>query len=442
MRNKAGKKNIGRRDFLRTSLAAAAAAGITSSFEYARAAVSPGITITGMYRTQIRGLGGIIVRLETNKGITGYGECRDLDRGSRAMLDTFAPHIVGKNPTDIESIYNTMMEHYTFPENMANLEQSGTGAVSGIETACWDIMGKVNNVPVYKLLGTRLRDKIPMYADTDSNQHEDVVSRVEKGFKHYKCDMYLSRIARGNYTTSETPNNFGYREITINQAGLDQMHAYMEEYRNTLKSFGEPYASAPVGSDHYQGYNARDQISVESAIALANTLHDHNPNGYVEDIIDWWIDDCSGLPSKAVADGTEMGIQTGEDMFGFEQCKRFSDIGAFTNFHPEPNTFGGLNQTLMASKYADSKGVVTYHHNSSGPLAMASYAHLAAVTPGFVAMEYHQMDRLWHDDMIDGVEKPMIQDGFTFVPEGPGLGVTLNAEQLEAHNASEWTKII
>jgi L-alanine-DL-glutamate epimerase-like enolase superfamily enzyme len=318
----------------------------------------------------------------------------------------------------------------------------GTGAISGLEMACWDITGKVQKVPVYKLLGDRLYDRIPMYADTDGNRHEDVVSRVEKGFKHYKCDIYMSRVAKGNYTTSKTPNNYGYREITLNQAGLDQMHAYMEQYRETLQSFGEPYASAPIGSDHYQGYNATNQLSVESAIALANTLKQHNPNGYVEDIIDWWIDDCSGLPSKEVADATDMRVQTGEDMFGFDQCKRFSDIGAFDNFHPEPNTFGGLNQTLLASKYADSKGIVTYHHNSSGPIAMTSYAHLAAVTPGFVAMEFHQMDIPWHDDVLDGIEKPMIKDGTMAVPEGPGLGFTLNTEQFAAHGASEWTKII
>ncbi|MFC1541295.1 mandelate racemase/muconate lactonizing enzyme family protein [Candidatus Latescibacterota bacterium] len=453
MRNKTGMKNIGRRDFIRTLAGAAALAGITSPFENARAAVSPGITITNIYRTRLQSPGwggrfrpwaGIILRIETNKGITGYGECRDLDRGAQKWLETLAPHLVGKNPTDVEDIFNTMMQHFTLPplDEMRDLEIRGTGAVSGIEMACWDILGKAQNVPVYKLLGPRLYDKITMYADTDSNRKEDVVSRVEKGFKHYKCDMYLSRIAKGNFTVSDTPNNYGYREITINQAGLDQMHAYMEQYRETLKSFGEPYASAPIGSDHYQGYNATNQLSVESAIALANTLKDHNPDGYVEDIIDWWIDDCSGLPSKEVADATDMRLQNGEDMFGFDQCKRFSDIGAFDNFHPEPNTFGGLNQTLLAAKYADTKGVRTYYHNSSGPIAMTSYAHLAAVTPGFVAVEYHQMDAPFHDDLVDGIDKPMIQDGSMNVPEGPGLGITLNEEQFAAHGAKEWTKII
>jgi len=442
---------MGRRDFLRKLGATVGAAGLTGiigPFDFAKAATGPGergIYITHIHRTHIRNgwssWAGVIVRIETNKGIVGYGECRDLDDEAEQWLDIFAPYIIGMNPTQVEKVYETMLQLFTPWPPLYNQEREGTGAISGIEMACWDIIGKVYNVPVHKLLGQRLYDKITMYADTDSNREEDVVSRVEKGFKHYKCDMYLSRIARGNYSTSMTPNNYGYREITINQAGLDQMHAYMEQYRETLQSFGEPYASAPIGSDHYQGYNATNQLSVESAIALADTLKEHNVDGYVEDIIDWWIDDGSGLPSKEVADATDMRLQTGEDMFGFDQFKPWADIGALDNFHPEPNTFGGFNQTLLAATYADMKGIKTYYHNSSGPIAMTAYAHLAAVTPGFVAMEYHQMDIPWHDDLIDGINKPMIQDGMMSVPEGPGLGITPNEEQFAAHGG-QWIQII
>ncbi|MFC1490276.1 mandelate racemase/muconate lactonizing enzyme family protein [Candidatus Latescibacterota bacterium] len=456
MRNKTGKKNIKRREFFERITAAGAIAGVVSPFKYASAAITPGekgIYITNIYRTHVKNSSGwwssdwagAIIRVETNKGIVGYGECRDLDRESEEWLGKLAPHIVGMNPTQVEKVYNTMVENFIFAEDLADQEIEGTGAISAIETACWDIVGKVYNMPVYKLLGPRVNDKIVMYGDTDGNSVQDIEARVEKGFKHYKCDMYLSRIARGNYTKSSTTNKYGCNEITINQSGLDQMHAYMEQYREVLQSYGEPYASAPIGSDHYQGYGAGldNQLSVESAIALANTLNeDHNPNGYVEDIIDWWIDGGSGLPCKEVADGTDMRLQTGEDMFGFDQLKVFADAGGLDNFHPEPNTFGGINQTLIAAKYAAEKGIRNYYHNSSGPIAMASYAHIAAATPNFVALEYHQMDISWHDDLVDGIEKPMIQDGMMSVPEGPGLGVTPNEEAFAAHGAGTWTKVI
>ena len=362
-----GPSFMGRRDFLRKTGVVLGAAGLTSimgPFDYLKAAVGEGdkgIMITDILRTKISGMGGYIVRIETNKGITGYGECRDLDDGARSWLSTLAPYIIYMNPTQIEKVYEAMVNVWAgsvSPEMLYNQERMGTGAISGIEMACWDIVGKIYNVPVYKLLGPRLNDKITMYADTDSNQERDIISRVEKGFKNYKCDMYLSGIARGYYSTSSTTNKYGYREITIEPAGLELMHNYMEEYREVLKSFGEPFASAPIGSDHYQGYNATNQISVESAIALANTLKEHNSNGYVEDIIDWWTDGGSGFPSKEVADATDMRVQTGEDMFGFEQFKPWADMRALDNFHPEPNTFGGINETLKAAKYAHTKGMV------------------------------------------------------------------------------------
>jgi L-alanine-DL-glutamate epimerase-like enolase superfamily enzyme len=163
--------------------------------------------------------------------------------------------------------------------------------------------------------------------------------------------------------------------------------------------------------------------------------------GQVEDIIDWWINGCSGAPSKAVADGTTMNVMTGEDMFGFDEFKAFIDMGACDIIHPEPNTAGGLSQTLLAARYAHSKGLKTMFHNSSGPVAMTAYAHLAAVVPSFVALEFHHMDVPWHDDLVDGIDKPMITGGQMNVPEGPGLGITLNAAALSAHGASSWTRV-
>jgi L-alanine-DL-glutamate epimerase-like enolase superfamily enzyme len=137
-----------------------------------------------------------------------------------------------------------------------------------------------------------------------------------------------------------------------------------------------------------------------------------------------------------------MNIQTGEDMFGVDQYKAFADIRACDIIHPEPNTAGGLNQTLLAANYAHSKGMKTAFHNSSGPVAMTAYAHLAAVVPGFEAMEFHHMDVTWHDDLVDGIDKPMITGGHMNVPEGPGLGITLNAAALSAHGATSWTRVV
>ena len=372
MNKSSGRENssssMKRRDFLRILTSAAAIVGIKGPFDYARAAITPGekgIYITNMYRTKLMGVGGIIVRLETNKGITGYGECRDLDSAAQSTLSSLAPYIVGMNPTQVDKVYNQMLLHYTLPTTFYNQQTLGTGAISGIEMACWDIIGKVYNVPIWKLLGPKYRDKIRMYADTDSNSNTLIDARVAKGFTWYKCDMYLDNVTPSGHSHSYTQNSYGYNPITIDSTGLSQMQAYLQSYRDKLITYGEPFASAPIGSDHYQGYNKTsgtytNQIDVASAIALADALKGIAMGGYIEDVIDWGWNDANGDPVvKMVTDGTDALTFTGEDMFGYDQFKKFADVKAVDVFHPEPNTAGGIHQTLLVAKYAYSKGIKT-----------------------------------------------------------------------------------
>ena len=73
---------------------------------------------------------------------------------------------------------------------------------------------------------------------------------------------------------------------------------------------------------------------------------------------------------------------------------------------------------------------------------MTAYAHLAAVVPGFEALEYRHMDIPWYDDLVDGIDKPMITNGHMNVPEGPGRGIMLNQSALSAHGATTWTRVV
>ena len=212
-------------------------------FDFVKAAIGAGergIYITNIYRTKISGLGNYIVRVETNKGFVGYGECRDLDDQAGQWLSALAPYVVGyESDTDGEYFqYDGACNGPFLQDLLYNQERMGTGAISGIEMACWDIVGKVYNVPVYKLLGPTYVIKSQCMPIPTAIVVNDVISRVEKGFKHFKCDMYLSSIAMSNYSTSSTTNNYGYREITINQTGLDQMHAIhgdVSEYSQRIR---------------------------------------------------------------------------------------------------------------------------------------------------------------------------------------------------------------
>ena len=436
-----------RREFLRTVAAAAGAAGIVGPFDFARAADEPGITITDMYRTKLSGVGGILVRLDTNKGIVGYGECRDVDPNVTAELSALKPIILGMNPTQVDKVL-AAIRNYNDPQSDWLRQEEHTGGMCGIEMACWDIAGKVHNVPVWKLLGPKLRDSIRLYCDTDQKTVATlppyVETRLKMGFTWFKMDMYLSSLAAGGgYTVGTTRNSYGYYPIIINSTGYSKMVQYAQAYRSLIGTY-------PLSSDHYQGYNNfTQQLEVPSAVELANYMADSSCQGmyggWMEDIIDWGWKDANGVPViKQVSDQTDMPILTGEDMYCVDQYKPTVDAGAVDYIHPDQASAGGLHQIRVAALYAHAKGVRTALHCSGGPFSFVASLHIAAGIPDFLALEYHHTDEpthAWLDSVIDGIEKPLLNHGYAEVPHGPGLGISPNNAAMSLHGATSWTRV-
>jgi L-alanine-DL-glutamate epimerase-like enolase superfamily enzyme len=449
-RVKISSSSMRRREFLKmlgvTAVAATGITGIIDPFDFARAAITPGengIYITDMYRGKLTGCGGVIVRLDTNKGISGYGECRDVDQNSVSELSGVKSTILGMNPTQVDKVFNAI-KNYNNPQSDWRYQEHHTGGLCAIEAACWDITGKVYNVPIWKLIGPKLRDKIRIYADTDqktvSSLPTYVQKRLDMGFTWFKMDMYLSSLAPGGYTTASQANSYGYRPITINNFnGLEQ---YARTYRSLIGTY-------PLSSDHYQGYdNFTSQLSVDSAVELANRMAASDcqgmSGGWMEDIIDWGWTDGQGIPViKQVTDQTDMPILSGEDMYGLEEFQAFADAGVVDIIHPDQATAGGIHEPRLAAMYAYEKGIRTALHCSGGPFSFAASLHIAVGIPDFLALEYHHIDdscNSWFDTVVDGFVKPFIQsDGHSYVPNGPGLGITPNAT-ASSHGLS-WTRV-
>jgi L-alanine-DL-glutamate epimerase-like enolase superfamily enzyme len=457
MRNTAGVKispsSMGRREFLHrlgtTIVAATGITGIVDPFDFARAAITPGETgiyITDMYRTKLN-VGGVLVRLDTNKGISGYGECRDVDPNAATELSGLKPIILGMNPTQVDKVFNAI-RNYNNPQSDWQKQEEKTGGMCGIEMACWDITGKVYNVPLWKLIGPKLRNRVRLYCDTDQKTvatlPQYVQKRLNRGFTWFKMDMYLSSLAPGGYTVGSPKNSYGYYPITINSTGYSKMEAYAQTYRNLIGTY-------PLSSDHYQGYNNyTQQLDVSSAVELANRMADSScqgmSGGWMEDIIDWgWKDANDIAVIKQVCDQTDMPILTGEDMYCLEEYQALVDPGAVDIIHPDEATAGGIHQARLAAIYAHNKGVRTALHCTGSAFSYVASLHVAAGIPDFLALEYHYIDSpsdLWYDNVVDGIEKPLIgNDGYAAVPEGPGLGITPNAAAMSAHGASTWTRV-
>jgi L-alanine-DL-glutamate epimerase-like enolase superfamily enzyme len=433
--------SMGRRDFLRTVGATAVGTGgllgLTDPFGFARAAIAPGekgIYITDICTATITGLNSncTIIRLDTNKRISGYGECRCEDTSSLSCLRALKPTILGMNPTQIDKVF-AAIKSYGDPFSNSNkmLTPRKTGAMSAIECACWDITGKVYGVPVWKLLGPKLRDKVQIYCDTPQQTSTSalqtaVQARLDLGFTWFKMDLQRSYLTNNTDYTLNTQTGYPYRCITINQSGFDKWAKYVEAYRKMI-------GTAPLSSDHYQNWASADNLDVPSAIKLADLMAESSRQGmyggWMEDIIAWYYPD----QLKQVTDGTSMPILTGEDMYCLEEIEPMINAGAVDYFHPDQSTFGGIHQTRRAAELAYQKGIRTAMHMSGSPFTLVCSLHIAAGIPEFLCIEHHYPELSWYESLIDGIPKPMFQNGHIAVPTGPGLGIKPNEENMKSH---------
>lgn len=434
-----------RRNFLKmlgvTAVATTVVPGIIDPFNAARAAITPGekgIYITKISVASFSGLNTTarIVRIDTNKGISGYGECRVEDTNAATELRSCSSLIMGMNPTQVDKVFDAITAKLNPTKDWRQITYA-SGAIAAIECACWDITGKVYNVPIWKLLGPKVNDRMRMYCDTPtktnlSQRQAEIQTRINKGFTWFKADLD-GILSPSDYTTSPDPNPFtesGGKAKRILESGFTKYCDYVASYRQMI-------GDAPLGADHFFAWSPSgggNQLDVYSAIQLSNYLGepgylDKSLGGWMEDIIPWhYYDEMAQINA-----GTGMQLMTGEDMFGFDELKNMVNAGATNYFHPDPTTFGGIHQSRQAAIWAHEKGVKTALHQSNSPIAMMMCAHIAAGIPDFLSCEHHYPEISWYDSLVDGVPKPLMVDGYVQIPDGPGLGVTPNDATMSAH---------
>ncbi len=494
---KFGPSHIGRREFLGTMGATtlgAAGLSIMSPFEFAKDAMAaePSIQITTIEVATMSASWlnstGYIIRINTNKGISGYGEIRNEDSGGGfgggstgglAELTSMWPTLKGMNPTQIDTVFNAIRNTGTPDTNTSTTVNQcamtdiprHTGGMCAVECACWDILGKMHNVPIWKLLGPKYRDSMRMYADTGMQNsltalNSAIDTRVGLGFTWYKHDITYNNgyfpngaLVNGTDYTNAGDSNFSYpyTVIHLTSSGMDKLLSYSQAYRarlvyNGTTAGGFDLTTAPISSDHNTGWTGPNYLDVTSANLWTQAMYDTSAQGpwggWHEDIVPWWF--SKGFnPNLAILDaihagnnsggiansagkynglvntkGTATPILTGEDMYCSDQYQAMIDAGSVDYIHPDPASSGAINQCRMAALYAASKGIYTAFHNSNGPFATAMNCHICAGIPEpyFLACELHYPDNYtqWQAYTIPQLN---FVNGCIPIPMEPGLGV-------------------
>ncbi|MBN1973998.1 MAG: mandelate racemase/muconate lactonizing enzyme family protein [Sedimentisphaerales bacterium] len=366
-----------------------------------------------------------IIKIYTNQDVYGLGEVRDAGSLTTALI--LKPLLVGKDPLDIESIMETIRP-------WAGNGRQG-GGFSAVDMALFDIAGKTLGVPSYKILGPKIRDKIPIYGDTDANEDAEVYAdrakiRVDKfKLKHLKMDLRPWLVTGKLSGTSGTRGRGGrggmmgggMRGTAATEEGLKIWGEYVLAVREAIGY------DITLGADHF------GSMTVESGIALGEFMAQPQYHlEYIEDVIGYGGQNAVER-NKQLCEGSATPSLGFEDLFSFEGYKPFINQGAIDITHCDMLTSGGLLETKRICDYAYRYGVKTMFHCACSPVGAMASVHCACTIPDFISMENHAMDMPWWDDLVTGVPKPLIQDGCYTVPERPGLGIELNDEVVRKY---------
>lgn len=370
-----------------------------------------------------------IVRIYTNQGLVGHGDVRD---GADARYALFLKsRILGENPCNVEKLFKKIRQF--------GGQSRQAGGVCAVEMALWDLAGKAYNVPVYQLLGGKYRDYVRVYVDTPKEKTPEALAkrmkdRVDQGFTFLKMDFGIDMIkdepgmlvgqnlwdpklqqwsrTGGSYGMTRHP----FTRIQITDKGLDRIKEFLAAVRDAVGY------EIPIASDHY------GHFGINEAIRLGNAVEPYRL-AWLEDMVPWDYTEMW----KDITDAINTPTITGEDIYLLKHFKPLIDARAVDMVHPDPNSAGGILETKKIGDYAEEAGIAQALHHAASPVSFLGSVHSAAATQNFVALEHHSVDIDWWEDLVTGIEKPFVKDGFVKVPESPGLGVEVDDEVVKEH---------
>jgi L-alanine-DL-glutamate epimerase-like enolase superfamily enzyme len=367
------------------------------------------------------GAGCTIIRIDTNQGVYGLGEVRD---GASATYALFLKsRLVGENPLRLNYLWQKIRQ-FGYHGRQA-------GGVTAVEVALWDIIGKVYGVPIYQMLGGKFRDKVRIYADTTESKDPIVYAKREKerkevmGLTWLKMDLGIEMVSDtpGTVTVPSglspfearvLPHPFVAMEVT--DKGVEKLCEYVAAVREAVGM------EIPLSMDHL------GHLGVNSIIRLGKAYEKYNL-AWIEDVIPWQYTDML----KHITDNSPTPICTGEDIYLKEGFENLCSKHAVSKIHPDLSTSGGILETHKIGDMAMEYGVPMALHYAGLPINQMASVHCAAATENFLALENHWLDVPWWQDIVEGIEKPIINKGYITVPDKPGLGITLNEEAVKAH---------
>ena len=339
----------------------------------------------------------VFVKVMTDEGIYGVGEAtlEYKEHAVIAAIDELDRAIIGRNPQCIEAIVHDCYRDAYWRGGAVLMS-----AISGIEMALWDIKGKSLGVPVYELVGGKIRDSVPCYAN-------------------------------GWFAGSKTPEDFAKCAKEAVKTGFDGLKwdpfgsAYMNISPQGLRSALDCVAAVrdAVGDKVHLLIEGHGRFNVPTAVRIGKALEEFGILWFEEPIPP---DDKQGL--AFVRSKIGVAVSGGERLYGRFEYLDFLRMECADFWQPDVSHAGGIMEVKKIAAIAEAHHIPVCPHNPSGPVANAATLQLAACVQNFYLLETMATDIPWRGEISN--EKVRFENGEMFVPTSAGLGIDINEEAI------------
>lgn len=411
----------------------------------------PKITITDL-KCAILGTSPV-VRIATSEGISGYGEAEERKPYLKPHVLFYKDYLLGEDPTDVERVMLKI-------RRMGSFKPWGSAA-SAIEMALWDIAGKAAGVPVYKLLGGKVRDQVRVYNGgvrfPMSGQNPDDYAEAMAKMKAAKERFSIIKQAIGFHSpmAAEVPGfTYGHAvPTTLSVFSAEKAAAAADFPKNTphpnrgpLSERGLKHMVACVeamkqvlGDEVGLALDCGPGCMLPDAIRLAKALEPMNVM-WLEDLLTGdYTPYVMADVYRELTRSTSTPIHTGEQIYLRQNFRELIEQHAVRVIGPDPADVGGLAELKWIAEYADLHGILMAPHGIfDGLIGLAGLVQASAAMPqNFVAFEYPVARPAWWYEIVEGLPDPIVKDGLVEVWDRPGLGVELNADAARQYLRDE-----
>lgn len=342
----------------------------------------------------------VFVKVITDSGLYGVGEATLEYREPTVVqaIKELERYLVGKDPHNIEAFWHDAYRDAYWRGGVVLMS-----ALAGVEMALWDIKGKALGVPVYQLLGGKVRDSVKCYANAwfaGAKKPEEFAQKakiaVKNGFSGLKWDP------------------FGKEYLNIDPKHLNEALDCIAAVKDA------------VGDQVHLIIEGHGRFNVPTAVRIGNALEKFGILWFEEPIPP---DDKKGIAWVRSKIATP--VSGGERLYSRFEYADYLRMECADFWQPDVSHAGGIMEVRKIAAMAESHYIPVCPHNPSGPVANAATLQLAACIPNFYLLETMANDILWRADV--STEKVKFENSEMFIPDLPGLGIDINEEEIAKH---------